>query len=453
MFLNVHIPCLHTAGVAGSNPAPPTKKVHTGVQTSGATSELGNSNEVAPVTVLGAGLAGASVALELASRGVPVILLERDSVAFGRASLRNEGKIHLGLIYANDASLATARLQMEGALQFSSLLRRWLGPAANALRPSTPFHYVVAKDSLLQPDRLEAHYASVQRLYDEARAQRPESDYLGTTPQHLCARVDPATLRQHLMIDRFAAVFRTAELAVDTAHLAALIRAAILAHPLIDFRPGHHVQSVVPSHTGYRVEGDGAAGAWRLEARQVVNCLWEDRLRIDRCAGLEPAAGWLHRLKYRVIARLPQALRHGPSITMVLGPYGDVVVRDDGTAYFSWYPLGLRGWTHDLAPPPEWDAACRGDLCSDLSASMAQDVLSAIDAWYPGAGRSEPLLVDAGVIVSYGTTDVNDPKSGLHDRTRVGVTSCDGYHSVDPGKLTTAPLFGRLAAERVLARA
>jgi hypothetical protein len=32
------------------------------------------------------------------------------------------------------------------------------------------------------------------------------------------------------------------------------------------------------------------------------------------------------------------------------------------------------------------------------------------------------------------------------------VISSDGYHSVDPGKLTTAPLFAKRAAERVLAR-
>jgi hypothetical protein len=37
----------------------------------------------------------------------------------------------------------------------------------------------------------------------------------------------------------------------------------------------------------------------------------------------------------------------------------------------------------------------------------------------------------------------------LHGRTRVGVTSVDGYHSVNPGKLTTAPLFAELAAARV----
>lgn len=411
------------------------------------------STDIAPVTVLGAGLAGASVALELASRGVPVILLERDPQAFGRASLRNEGKIHLGLIYANDASLATATLQLRGALQFSRLLRRWLGGAADSLRPSRPFHYVVATDSLLQPEQLDAHYASVQRLYDEMRRQQPELDYLGNRPAQLYARVDPDSLRRHLAVDRLAAVFRTAELAVDTAQLALLFRRAIQHHPRIDFRPGHRVQSVAPSGTGYRVAGDGTAGPWHIDTRQVVNCLWEERRRIDQSAGLEPDAGWVHRLKYRVIARLPPALRDGPSVTMVLGPYGDVVVRDDGTAYFSWYPVGLRGWTHELVPPADWDAACRGDVPHDTAVSLARDMLTAIDAWYPGAALSQPLIVDAGAIVGYGKTDVNDPLSALHDRSRVGVDSAAGYLSVDPGKLTTAPLFGHEAAERVLARA
>lgn len=402
------------------------------------------------VTVLGAGLTGASVALELACRGVPVTLLERDAQPFGRASLRNEGKIHLGLIYANDASLATARLQLQGAMQFSRLLRRWLGSDAGRLRVSTPFHYLVASDSLLQPDRLESHYAEVQRLYDEIRGHDPQLDYLGSTPARLYRRVATASLAPFLHDDHFAAAFETAELAIDTAELASMIRHAIAAHPLIELRPEHRVASVTPAGEHYRIAGETPSGPFAFDSRQVVNCLWEERLRIDRSAGLEPRPGWVHRLKYRVIARLPQALRGGPSVTMVLGPYGDVVVRDDGTAYLSWYPLGMRGWTHEIAPPPQWDAPCRGDLPAEEARAIAGDLLSAIDRWYPGAGDSEVLIVDAGAIVGYGASDVDDPKSGLHDRTRVGVNSLAGYHSVDPGKLTTAPMFGMLAADRVI---
>jgi hypothetical protein len=145
-------------------------------------------------------------------------------------------------------------------------------------------------------------------------------------------------------------------------------------------------------------------------------------------------------------------MRLGPSVTMVVGPYGDVVQRNDGIAYFSWYPAGLQGWTHDLSPPTAWDAPCRGAITAAAAAAMAQAILAGIEPWYPGAAQAEPIEVDAGAIVAYGRSDVGDPASGLHDRTRVGVASHDGYHSVDPGKLTTAPMFGLQAARAVLGR-
>lgn len=58
--------------------------------------------------------------------------------------------------------------------------------------------------------------------------------------------------------------------------------------------------------------------------------------------------------------------------------------------------------------------------------------------------------MDAGSILAYGRTDVDDPSSTLHDRSRIGVVSLDGYHSVEPGKLTTAPLVAAQAAAVVL---
>ena len=62
------------------------------------------------IAIIGAGLAGCCAALELARRGHRVTLIEQDGVPMNRASLLNEGKIHLGLIYANDRTMETARL-------------------------------------------------------------------------------------------------------------------------------------------------------------------------------------------------------------------------------------------------------------------------------------------------------------------------------------------------------
>ena len=49
------------------------------------------------VWVVGAGLQGCAIALELAHRGQPVVLLDQDALPMNRASLRNEGKMTLPL--------------------------------------------------------------------------------------------------------------------------------------------------------------------------------------------------------------------------------------------------------------------------------------------------------------------------------------------------------------------
>jgi len=404
----------------------------------------------AQVAVLGSGLTGSTVALELSRAGRRVTLIEQDAVAMNRSSLRNEGKIHLGMVYAAEESLATASLMLDGALSFRRLVTVLLDGKADALATSTPFAYLVANDSILTPAQLGERYDAIESLYCDRLRDDPRLDYLGRRPPRLVRPVELASLRSTFRIDALIGAFETEELAIDTERLAVALRAALASDSNIRLLSRCRIESVARDPGGFHVEGCGPLGAWHVHAEQVVNCLWENRLRIDAQLGVGPSAGWVHRLKYRVIARLPPQLRERPSVTMVQGPFGDVVVRPDGYGYFSWYPVGMRGWSHQIAPPDAWNAPCRGEIEREVAEGIARAVLVAVDAWYPGAADAVPVLVDAGTIVAYGQTDVDDPGSGLHGRTRVGVASVDGYHTVDPGKLTTAPLFGIRAARQVL---
>jgi glycine/D-amino acid oxidase-like deaminating enzyme len=401
------------------------------------------------VLVLGAGLAGCCAAIELADRGLDVVLVDQDDRAMNRASLRNEGKIHLGFVYANDRSTATGYLQLAGALRFGPLLRRWLGGRFERIDRSTPFTYLVACDSLLSPHELAEHYEKVDTRYRSELASDPGLDYLGTRPDELWREASTAELDAHFARETLGGGFRTAELALDTSQLALAVREAVAGRQRITFLPDHRVREVEERHGLLSAAGTSSDGSWELSAEHVLNATWESRLALDRHFGIEIAPGWLHRLKYRVIARLPATMGDAPSVTMVLGRYGDVVVRPAGSAYLSWYPVGLRGWTHDTEPPATWDAACRGDVDAETAAEIATLMIEAIGRWYPGVLQSSPELVDAGVVVAYGTADVDKSESGLHDRTRVGVHSAGRFHSIDPGKLTTAPLFAMAAADRV----
>ena len=100
------------------------------------------------VAVIGGGLQGCGVALELANRGCHVDIFERSPRLMQGASRHCEGKIHLGYVYAADESLQTARLMAAAAAAFMPAIRRWIGQSADQLATSTPFRYAVHRDSV-----------------------------------------------------------------------------------------------------------------------------------------------------------------------------------------------------------------------------------------------------------------------------------------------------------------
>jgi hypothetical protein len=59
--------------------------------------------------------------------------------------------------------------------------------------------------------------------------------------------------------------------------------------------------------------------------------------------------------------------------------------------------------------------------------------------------------VRGAVVFAHGRGDIDEPGSELHERHRIGPRSYGRYHSVDTGKLTTAPLFARRLADTIRA--
>ncbi|MGH9013049.1 MAG: FAD-dependent oxidoreductase [Acidimicrobiia bacterium] len=401
------------------------------------------------VAVLGAGMQGVCTALELARRGVAVELFDQDDTAVNRASLRNEGKIHLGFVYANDPTSSTANLMLEGALRFRRLLDRWTHGGFASIPTSHPFNYLVAGNSLVGTERLREHYEKVQQRYRERTTEDAGLDYLGGRPALIVRPLTRGELRA-TSPETVVAGFATAEVAIHLPTAVALLRDAMTASS-VRFHKRRRIRAVQRSTSGFRVDGTGPDGTWSLGCDQVVNTLWDGRLAVDATMGLVPDRPWIYRLKYRVLVRLPKVLRASASASLVLGPYGDVVVHPGGTGYVSWYPGCMRAWSEELAPPASWDAACRGILDAADASDIARRAFNGADPWFPGIAAAEPFTVDAGVIFAFGRTDIDDPSSELHRRDTIGVRSCDGYHTVNTGKLTTAPMFAVDAADRVTA--
>jgi len=397
------------------------------------------------VAVLGAGLQGACVALELALRGANVDLFEARERCVSGASSNNEGKIHLGYVYGNDGSLETARTMVEGAVRFAPTLRRWLGDALDSVPVSEPFNYVVHRHGLLDPDEVEGHLLACQQLI-EAEAGETSPDYFGRDPCARPVRMDGAELTRLYDRERVAAAFRTPEVSVESEALAALVRRRLVREPRICQRTRTRVRGVERRPVGIDVEYQSGSGRGLARYDQVVNALWDGRLAVDLRAGVEPPRAWLWRVKQYVRMAAPVSRTALPSTTIVLGPFGDLVDYGRRGLYLSWYPAGMVSSSTAIEPPAwpnghSWPAA-RQVLRETLNGLAT--VIPSIDQ-LPASGR-----VAGGVIFAWGETDIDDPHSGLHERHQIGPRSYDGYHSINTGKLTMAPLFGQIVADRVL---
>ena len=217
------------------------------------------------VAVLGGGLQGACVAMELASTGISVDLYDKNDRCLSQASAQNEGKIHLGYVYANDPTLRTARTMVRGAIMFSSLLRRWIGSDVDSIPVSAPFYYVVHRESLLSVAEIESHFRATHALaLQESRGVA--LDYFGgdyRVPPIRVSEVECASL-----FDRRSvwAAFKTSEISIDSEAMAALVRARLSADPKIRCILRAHVHRVEQNAKGVSVNFE-VAGSSRARER------------------------------------------------------------------------------------------------------------------------------------------------------------------------------------------
>ena len=400
------------------------------------------------VAVLGGGLQGACVAMELASAGISVDLYDKNDRCMSQASAQNEGKIHLGYVYANDRSLRTARTMVKGAIAFAPLMRRWLGDLVDSLPVSTPFHYVVHSDSLLGIDDVEQHFRSAHAVALE-ESQDIALDYFGADYRVPPVRMSGSECADLFDSRRVAAAYRTAEMSIDPEALAAAVRSRLAADPRINCVLRARVRGVTPDGNRIAIDFETSNGRARQSYDHVVNALWDGRLAVDQTLGLQPERSWLYRVKHYLRVRAPQVASTLPSTTIVLGAFGDVVAYGDGSLYLSWYPAGMRGSSSDVSPPA-WPLV----LDERDTSEMRDMILDGLRNIVPGVDRLTPDAVEcctvkAGIIFAWGATDIHDPSSGLHERHAIGPRSCGRYHSVDTGKLTMAPLFGKMVADRI----
>jgi hypothetical protein len=321
-------------------------------------------------------------------------------------------------------------------------------------------------------DAIEDHFEQVEEsIHEETRSTG--NLYMGRRIDRYHERTRSIHHNRVFSPDFTLGSFKTEEISTSPVTLAAILRRAIDSHAAIDFIGNTEVLAADRLATGdVEVEFllDGKTSKKRYPS--VANCLWDDKLRVDRTAGIRDRGPWILRYKATVNFSAPSAV-HGdiPSATGILGSYGDVVNHNNGSYYVSWYPLtkiaqsvdGDGRRLHDMVHKgivSRWirTLAPRGSSISRFVASIAHekfidDNIREMAAFIPSmatlVNRKRHCEIGGGVILARGATDIDDPTSDLHRRDEIGPVAHGSYVTIDTGKYCMAPLFALQAADMI----
>ena len=298
------------------------------------------------VAVLGAGIMGSSTALFLARKGCEVVLVDRAVSPMQAASRWNEGKIHLGFLYAADRSTNSAARMIPGGLSFKALTEELIGTSIKPAVTHEDDIYLVHPRSVVDAEAMERYFRHVRGLLDA----------LGESPDYL-APIGPVERLSSNAVEAISAGgiqvgFRVPERSVRTNWIADRFVDALAAEPRIRL-------NMTTTVAGAELVTDSWDGPWAIHSDPpiegrfdaVVNALWEGRLAVDLASGLSPQSGWSHRFRLSLFARTREPL-HLPNVVLATGPFGDIKNYDGQHFYLSWYPAGLLAEGSDVRPPP-----------------------------------------------------------------------------------------------------
>ncbi|MHA6512077.1 FAD-dependent oxidoreductase [Tessaracoccus sp. Z1128] len=392
------------------------------------------------VGLLGAGVMGSCLAMNLARLGADVTLIDRNPQPMQEASRYNEGKIHLGYLYGADTTLSTARHVLPGGLAFARLISPLIGSDIRAHATTSDDIYLVDQDSLIDAEALGAQFDAVSDL---VRHHPEAAGYLTDVSNAAVSRLSRVEL-ENIASDRITAGYRVPERSVDTGWVADALAEAVMATPQVTFLPGITVTGVAPGVDEDTIAVYGTPG---FEDRfdVVVNALWGGRVEIDLTAGLRPARGWTHRVRWCLFVRTTARV-DVPSAIVALGPFGDIKNYNGHDFYLSWYPSGLVAHGTDvvLEAPALPTGPARVQFIEDVRAGLCGAIPRVGDV----LDAAESITVAGGHVFAEGLGSIGERSSDLHRRDRFGVTRLGNYVSVDTGKFSTAPwLADRLARQ------
>lgn len=397
------------------------------------------------IAVLGGGIMGCCTALSLARLGATVTLFEQHPQVMSEASRWNEGKIHLGYLYAASRTLDTAKKVLTGGLRFKPIVEQLLETSIDSWITPQADHYLVHKNSVVGPDEIWDYFERVTDLVCE----HPDvNGYLRDISSSDLRRLSATDVDFDYNAEQVRLATRVPEYSINTTSFADALARRVMDDPSITVLTEQAVQSVGSS--------DEKSERYAIHTDQdtftgfdaVVNALWAGRPLIDKTVMGRTDFTTHHR--YRVSAFLECPLDHSyhSSAVICAGPFGDIKHYGNGRYYISWYPAGLLAEGRNAEPPKT------PHLSADDADSIVAKIKEGLGDILPGAAdiisQADRVNVQGGWVYAQASGGLDDPSSSLHRRDKLGLLHHGNYVSVDTGKFSVAPYLAEVIAQALV---
>ena len=387
------------------------------------------------IIVMGGGIQGSCVSLFLKKLGYNVCIIEKNNSLMKGASENNEGKIHLGFVYSNDKTLDTAKKMLVDALHFSNIIEFLLDEKIDwdAIK-SKKFLYLVPKTSLMKENELDEYFPKIQNLYDEMIQKNYKLNYLGKRPPKLYEKIKTVDCMNP---EYFQCCYETEEFSINQFYLNEKIIHTIKKKGIPVFLENHIKNMKI--HLGYY---EIITDKGYYYSNRVVNCLWENKTKIDNCFNEKKNYTTNFRYKFGILSKPIMDLQNERSITFVNGPFGDFVNFPD-YMYFSWYPYSMKGFSVSDKPPDDWKFETLIENKQEFI-QLHKNIFN--DIFKRKFDFIDPKIIGS-IIVAKGDKDIDNVDSELHKRCEKRIDYKKNYFSISTGKYTSGPYNSFLLAE------
>ncbi|MFC4269999.1 FAD-dependent oxidoreductase [Sneathiella chungangensis] len=400
------------------------------------------------IAVLGAGIMGSSLAILLARRGADVTLFNKDDAPMMGASRWNEGKIHLGYIYAGDPTLASARHVLSGGVSFAPIVSDILQTDIRSFSTEEDDIFVLHRDSVVG----EGEFKDYHKKLDDLAGSHPDAkNYFGNLPGCNSRQLSTKELEAIADPETAVAAFRVPERSVQTETIGDLYKAALAADRKIDLKTSFTVTDVKPEDlnngswqvTGIKDTGQEVHGGYDC----VINALWYGRMDLDAKVGLPPTGIWSNRYRVSLFIKTKKPV-DTPSAFIAVGAFGDVKNYDGRSFYMSWYPAGLLIDSADVLPkmPEPLTHEQKNVIIENIRSGIAT-VLNGTDEIFDAA---QEIKVEGGFVFAQGKGSIAKRSSTLHFRDKFGINRKGSYISIDTGKYSSAPELAAIITKELI---